>query len=73
MLWALATQQTSWFDFLQDHKFGPLVDYYDVLAGGGSREGTGYGTAQKNLFENYLTWKASTGEDLAGLTDHTRE
>ena len=73
MLWALATQETAWFDFLQEQKFGPLVDYYDVLAGGGSREGTGYGTAQKNLFENYITWKASTGEDLAGLTDHTRE
>ena len=62
-----------WFDFLQTQKFGPLVDYYAALPGGGSREGTGYGTAQKNLFENYIYWKASTGENLAGITPHTRE
>jgi len=73
MLWALASQDVEWFDFLQQHKVGPLVDYYDQLPGGGSREGTGYGTAQKNLFDNYIHWKASTGEDLAGLTLHTRD
>jgi hypothetical protein len=73
MLWALATQNQTWLGFLQTQKFGPLVDYFAALPGGGSREGTGYGTALKNLFENYLYWKASTGEDLAGLTAHTRE
>ncbi len=73
MLWALASQSNQWLDFLQTQKFGPLVDYYAQLPGGGSREGTGYGTAQKNLFENYLYWVNSTGENLAGLTAHTRE
>ena len=73
MLWALATQNKTWFHFLQTQKFGPLIDYFAQLPGGGSREGTGYGTAQKNLFENYIYWKASTGEDLAGLTAHTRD
>ena len=73
MLWALATQNTAWFDFLQTQKFGPLMDYYAALPGGGTREGTGYGTALNNLFGNYIYWKASTGEDLAGLTPHTRE
>jgi hypothetical protein len=73
MLWALATQNTTWLDFLQTQKFGPLMDYFADLPGGGSREGTGYGTAQKNLFENYIYWKASTGEDLASITPHTRE
>ena len=73
MLWALASQNMTWFNFLQTQKFGPLIDYFVQLPGGGSREGTGYGTAQKNLFENYIYWKASTGEDLAGLTPHTRE
>jgi hypothetical protein len=73
MLWALATQNTAWFDFLQTQKFGALMDYFAALPGGGSREGTGYGTAQKNLFENYIYWKASTGENLAGITAHTRE
>ena len=73
MLWALATQNTTWFDFLQTQKFGPLMDYYAALPGGGTREGTGYGTALNNLFGNYIYWKASTGEDLAGITPHTRE
>ncbi len=73
MLWALAAPSPQWLNFLQTQKFGPLVDYYAQLPGGGSREGTGYGTAQKNLFENYLYWTNSTGENLAGLTAHTRE
>lgn len=73
MLWALATQSTTWLNFLQTQKFGPLTDYYMQLPGGGSREGTGYGTAQKNLLLNYLYWADSTGENLAGLTSHTRE
>ena len=49
------------------------MDYYAALPGGGTREGTGYGTALNNLFGNYIYWKASTGEDLASLTPHTRE
>ncbi|HZT78198.1 MAG TPA: hypothetical protein VFA27_16200 [Vicinamibacterales bacterium] len=73
MLWALATQDTSWFDFLQTQKFGPLVDYFAALPGGGTREGTGYGTALNDLFGDYIYWKASTGEDLAALSPHTRE
>ena len=73
MLWALAAQDATWITFLQTQKFGPLLDYFAQLPGGGSREGTGYGTAQKNLFENYLYWKASTSEDLAALTAHTRD
>jgi hypothetical protein len=73
MMWALATKSTAWLEFLQTEKFPPLVQYYVQLAGGGSREGTGYGTAQKDLFENFLFWKDSTGEDLSALTVHTRE
>src|SRR5262249_5487690 len=73
MLWALASQNMDWFTFLQTQKFPPLVAYYDQLPGGGSREGTGYGTAQKNLFENYRMWEASTGENLARLTRHAED
>ena len=72
MLWALAEPGGPWLNFLQTQKFGPLVDYYAQLPGGGSREGTGYGTAQKNLFENYLYWLDSTGENLATLSPHTQ-
>ncbi|MEZ4403871.1 MAG: hypothetical protein R3B06_27860 [Kofleriaceae bacterium] len=42
------------------------------LVGGGSREGTGYGVAMKNLFELYDFWQGSTGEDLATLSPHAR-
>jgi hypothetical protein len=73
MLWTLATQDTGLLDFLQAEKFPALADYYASLPGGGSREGTGYGTAQKDLFENYLLWKDSTGEDLAHLSNHARD
>jgi len=73
MLWALATKSAPLLEFLQSAKFPRLVTYYRELPGGGSREGTGYGTAQKDLFENYLMWKDSTGEDLSELTAHTRQ
>lgn len=73
MLWALASQNPAWLEFLQTQKFGALLDYYAALPGGGTREGTGYGTALQNLFGNYLYWKGSTGEDLANITAHTRE
>jgi hypothetical protein len=42
------------------------------LAGGGSREGTGYGTAMRRLFWLYDVWEASTGEAIADFTGHTR-
>lgn len=41
------------------------------LAGGGSREGTGYGTAMKGLFHLYYIWEKTTGERIADLTAHT--
>lgn len=42
------------------------------LAGGGSREGTGYGTAMKELFQLYYLWERSTGERIATLTPHAQ-
>jgi len=72
-LWALASKSSKWLTFLQTYKFPLLADYYAKIPGGGSREGSGYGTAQKNLFENYRMWKASTGEDLAALSTHERD
>jgi hypothetical protein len=64
--WALASQNPAWFTFLQTRKYGPLIAYYQLLAGGGSREGTGYGTAHKNLFENHRSWKASSRRGPGG-------
>ncbi len=41
------------------------------LSGGGSREGTGYGTAMRTLFQLYDWWERSTGERIADRTPHT--
>ncbi len=43
------------------------------LQGGGSREGTGYGTAMRSLFELYDLWEATTAERLVDLTPHARQ
>jgi hypothetical protein len=42
------------------------------LQGGGSREGTGYGTSMGDLFGLYWFWEKTTGERIADLTSHTR-
>lgn len=79
MLLGLATrgenaQADAWLTKFRDEKIlGQLVPRFDSdLAGGGSREGTGYGVAMRRLFELYQIWKATTGEDLATRTGHTR-
>ncbi len=79
MLLGLATrgenaQADAWLTKFRDEKIlGQLVPRFQAdLAGGGSREGTGYGVAMRRLFELYQIWKATTGEDLATRTGHTR-
>ncbi len=69
-LWALASQNLDWISFLQEEKYSILVPFFYELPGGGSREGTGYGTALGNLFDDYAYWKESTGEDLGAYTSH---
>lgn len=71
--WALATRDRSWMSFLQTYKFPLITDYYEQLYGGGSREGTGYGTAQRRLWANARTWADGTGEHLAAVETHARQ
>ncbi len=60
--------------FRDEKILGQLVPTFSAeLQGGGSREGTGYGVAMRNLFELYDLWKATTGEKLATKTTHARE
>lgn len=77
MLTGLATygtnaQATAWLEkFYTDKIVGQLTPYFNAyLQGGGSREGTGYGTAMKNLFRLYVYWEKSTGVDIADLSTH---
>ncbi len=64
----------AWLTQFRDTKIGAqLVPQFERdLAGGGSREGTGYGVAMARLFELMDFWRGSTGEDLSRLTGHTR-
>lgn len=48
-----------------------LPHFTNQLVGGGSREGTGYGTALMNLWRTYDWWQRSTEEPLANRTPHT--
>jgi hypothetical protein len=64
----------QWVTEFHDTKLvGELVPNFDMnLQGGGSREGTGYGVSLRDLFELYDVWAASTTEDIATMTPHTR-
>lgn len=80
MLWGLASKHEpnralSEF-FLQKFRIQKIQDqlvpvFNEQLPGGGSREGTGYGTAMRGLFDLYYLWEKSTGERIADLTPHT--
>ncbi|MCA9680223.1 MAG: hypothetical protein H6708_05135 [Kofleriaceae bacterium] len=79
MLFGLAAHDehpdaAGWLDFFREQKFqDQLVPTFEGdLTGGGSREGTGYGTSMHRLWELYDLWEGSTGEDLARQTTHTR-
>jgi hypothetical protein len=72
-LWALASQSDEWKTFLEGTKFPQLEAYFGGLTGGGSREGTGYGTALGALFSDYRYWRSSTGENLAAKSSHAAD
>ncbi len=66
-------QAQTWIDQFRTVKLeNQLLPAFNAdLVGGGSREGTGYGTAMKGLFELYDWWERSTTERIATLTPHT--
>ena len=70
MYWALASHDSTLLSFVRNQKLQPLIDYYAQIPGGGSLEGTGYGTSHMRLFELYQVWKDSTGEDIANMSSH---
>lgn len=73
MYWALASGNNTYLNLLVNDKIPALTQYYSGLAGGGSREGTGYGTAHMNLFHLYKVWKDSTGQDIANASTHVTD
>jgi hypothetical protein len=79
MLYGLATKHEAadadqWLNHFRFTKFAnQLVPTYNSdLVGGGSREGSGYGTAMKGLFGLYWLWEKTTGERIADATPHSQ-
>jgi hypothetical protein len=70
MEWALASGNDRWLKELCTALLPHLVAEFSHLPGGGSLEGTAYGTAQMRLFALYKTWLDSTGTDLASANTH---
>jgi hypothetical protein len=73
MYWALATGNTTWMAELRNRRLPALQAYFARLPGGGSSEGTGYGTAQMRLFSLYHLWRDATGVDLANTNTHATD
>ncbi|MET0581910.1 MAG: hypothetical protein ABWX88_09950 [Pseudoxanthomonas sp.] len=73
MYWALATNNPTWMAELRNRKLPALQAYFAKLPGGGSSEGTGYGTAQMRLFSLYHLWRDATGSDLANSNPHATD
>ena len=78
MLLGLATQgenpqAANWLNTFRVSKLEQQLfpSFNRDLTGGGSREGTGYGTAMMRLFRLYDWWEKSTGERIAARTTHT--
>lgn len=65
-------QAAEWIDLFRNQKLErelwPL--YARDLTGGGSLEGTGYGTSMTLLFNLYETWERSTGERIVEKSPH---
>ena len=73
MYWALATSNPTWMAELRNRRLPALQAYFARLPGGGSSEGTGYGTAQMRLFSLYHLWRDATGSDLANANTHATD
>lgn len=67
-------QGDTWItQFRQTKVLAELIPTFNSdLVGGGSREGTGYGVAMRNLWSLYDLWRSTTGEGMASKTGHTR-
>ena len=66
-------QSQTWLDTFRIAKLEKQLfpTFNRDLAGGGSREGTGYGTAMRGLWQLLDWWERSTGERLAERSPHT--
>jgi hypothetical protein len=73
MYWALASNNATWMNELRGRLLPALEAYFARLPGGGSSEGTGYGTSHMRLFSIYHLWREATGVDLANSNPHATD
>ena len=73
MYWGLASGSQAWIDYVNKQLIPPLTDYFATLPGGGSLEGTGYGTSHMTLFADYMLWRDSAHVDLANRNSHATD
>ncbi len=71
--WGLATNNTAQLDYMRNDRLVLLSTYFDNLAGGGSREGTGYGLSAKVVFEFMAAWRDSGHAVPASIARHARD
>lgn len=67
--------QGKWEDIFFTTKItNQLIPIFNTeLVGGGSREGTGYGSSLRDLYRLFDWWRQSGGTDITTLTDHVLE
>jgi hypothetical protein len=70
MFYALAVNDADLLTYLRTDRLPLLTNFYATIPGGGSLEGTGYGTSHMGLFELYQVWKDSGQGDLANASAH---
>lgn len=57
-------------DYLRTDRWPLLTTAYAGIPGGGSLEGSGYGSSHRGLFELYQFWKDSGEGDLSNVNTH---
>lgn len=70
LYWGLASNNATWKDLLQNQKWPEEETYTAGVIGGGSQEGTGYGTSHRTLFSLYRVWNDSMHVDIGNATEH---
>lgn len=70
LYWGLASNSTTWKNLLQNQKWPAEEAYTAGVPGGGSQEGTSYGTSHGTLFMLYRVWNDSMHADIGNATAH---
>ena len=65
-------QSQLWINKFQE-KSAAVIEEFQGMSGGGSREGTGYGQTLRHLFMTFHIWEQTTGEDLHSQISHPKD